>query len=80
MLQLDQGEEGKEEDVTKSVAIDRDGERLVVTFASVLDMKWTSYALRFELVAETAADSVVYVTKTFLVKTMIYNDASAHVA
>ena len=53
---------------------------MVVTFASVLDMKWTSYALRFELVAEAAADSVVYVTKTFLVKTMIYNDASAHVA
>ena len=46
--------------MTKSVKIEEGGEQLLVTFGNIMDMKWTSYALRFELEAEDAANSVVH--------------------
>lgn len=45
-----------------------------------MDMKWTSYALKFEVEPVNAVNVTVYVTKTFMLKTMIYNEAAVHVA
>ena len=43
-------------------------------------MKWTSYALIFELENEASPGQTIYVSKTFILKTMIYKDAAAHFA
>jgi hypothetical protein len=51
-----------------------------VSFENIVDMKWTSYALRFELETEAGPGSTVYVTKTFMLKTMVYKEAAVHFA
>ena len=79
LVQLDPTGANQEEDATSSAKLERDGQSVLVTFDNIKDMKWTSYALRFELEAESAPGSV-YVTKTFMLKTMIYKDAAVHFA
>ena len=42
-------------------------------------MAWASYALKFELESEAAGPSLtVYVTKTFTLKTMIFQEVAVH--
>lgn len=50
---------------------------MTVAFDNVVDMKWDSYALKFEL-EPASGSSTVYATKTFLVKTMIFQDMAVH--
>ena len=80
LIQLDPAGANQEEDVTSSAKLERDGQQVLVSFENVADMKWTSYALRFELEADSTPGSTVYVTKTFMLKTMIYKDAAVHFA
>jgi hypothetical protein len=39
----------QEEDVTSSAKLEGGGSQVIVTFENIQIMKWTSYALRFEL-------------------------------
>ena len=80
IVQLDPAGANQEEDVTSSAKLERDGQQLLVSFDNITDMKWTSYALRFELETESALSSTIYITKTFMLKTLIYKDAAVHFA
>lgn len=80
MVELDSYDQ-EEKDVTKSVSLENNGEELLVTFPDIMEMKWTSYALKFKLEPVGApANFTVYVTKTFMLKTMIFKDVAVHVA
>lgn len=67
-------EEG--ESIVDQVKITNGGKSIEVTFKNIAEMKWTSYAIKFEY--KTAASGNDYVTesKTFLVRTMIFENAA----
>lgn len=66
--------------MTDSAKLEGGGSSVLVSFGKVSEMVWTSYALRFELENAQTPGQTIYVTKTFMLKTMIYKDASAHIA
>lgn len=66
--------------MTSSAKLEGGGSQVIVTFDNLQNLKWTSYALRFELENAQTKGQTIYVTKTFTLKLMIFKDAAAHIA
>ena len=66
--------------MTSKFTVTDEGSVLQVKFDDVENMKWASYAIKFELKKKGLEDEVFYVTKTFQVKTKIYEVVSTSFA
>jgi len=78
MYQIDDTSNTK--DLTSKFTVTEEGSVLQVKFDDVENMKWASYAIKFELKKKGLKDEVFYVTKTFQVKTKIYEVVSTSFA
>ena len=64
------------ENITSSAKIV--GKDVEVSFNNIVDMKWASYAIKFHVKNDKGGD--IYLTKTFVVKTQIFETVSTSFA